>query len=105
MYFVPTGKDITQKLYSLNEHLSGLEDDRQRGRRDELWARTHSRSMSMDAVNTGTTGLVRSITYKNSQRNLSLTSAQSKPIILNYRVKAPKFSRFQFSVTFRKRIH
>ncbi|KAK9693994.1 Popeye protein conserved region [Popillia japonica] len=74
------GKDITQKLYSLNEHLSGLEDDRKRGRRDELWARTHSRSMSMDAVNTGTTGRVRSTTYKNSQRKLSLNSAQNDTI-------------------------
>ncbi|KAI4466255.1 popeye domain containing protein [Holotrichia oblita] len=74
------GKDITQKLYSLNEHLSGLEDDRKRGRRDELWARTHPRSMSMDAVDTGTTGRVRSTNYKNSHRKLSLNSAQNDTI-------------------------
>ncbi|XP_048520992.1 blood vessel epicardial substance-A isoform X2 [Dendroctonus ponderosae] len=58
------GKDITQKLYALNEHLSGLTDERNRGKRDALWAKTNSRSMSMDAVNTGTSGLVRSQAYK-----------------------------------------
>ncbi|XP_071053052.1 blood vessel epicardial substance-A-like [Onthophagus taurus] len=70
------GKDITQKLYSLNEHLTGLEDDRKRVRHGEIWARAHSRSMSMDAVNTGTTGLVRSTNYKSALRKYSLNSAQ-----------------------------
>lgn len=72
------GKDITQKLYSLNEHLHGLEDDRQRVKRDALWAKAHKRSMSMDAVNTGTTGLVRSTAYNATQRKHSLNSSQSK---------------------------
>ncbi|KAJ8960862.1 hypothetical protein NQ318_020160 [Aromia moschata] len=62
------GKDITQKLYALNEHLSGLSDERERGKRKQ-WAKTNSRSMSMDAVNTGTTGLVRSQAYRSSHKN------------------------------------
>nr|XP_015835225.1 PREDICTED: uncharacterized protein LOC100141516 [Tribolium castaneum] len=68
------GKDITQKLYALNEHLTGLSDERQRGKRDEMWAKAHNRSMSMDAVNTGTTGLVRSQAYRSTHRKNSLTS-------------------------------
>ncbi|XP_060518626.1 blood vessel epicardial substance-B-like [Cylas formicarius] len=63
------GKDITQKLYALNEHLSGLSDERNREKRGELWAKAHTRSMSMDAVNTGTTGLVRSQAYRTSMRS------------------------------------
>lgn len=69
-----SGKDITQKLYSLNEHLSGLDDERKRGRRDEIWAKAHTRSMSMDAVNTGPTGLVRSQAFKSSNRKQSVNS-------------------------------
>lgn len=72
------GKDITQKLYALNEHLTGLSDERSRGRRDEIWAKAHNRSMSMDAVNTGTTGLVRSQAYKVSHRKSSLNSTESE---------------------------
>lgn len=68
------GKDITQKLYSLNEHLSGLDDERKRGKRDEMWARAHIRSMSMDAVNTGPTGLVRSKAYRLHNRKHSFNS-------------------------------
>ncbi|XP_057665400.1 blood vessel epicardial substance-B-like [Diorhabda carinulata] len=67
------GKDITQKLYALNEHLSGLNDKRERGQRNKLWARTHSRSMSLDAVNTGTTGLVRSQAYRLAEKNTERT--------------------------------
>lgn len=72
--FLTPGKDITQKLYSLNEHLSDLDDERKRGKRDELWARAHTRSMSMDAVNTGPTGLVRSQAFKNNNRKHSINS-------------------------------
>ncbi|CAH1961970.1 unnamed protein product [Acanthoscelides obtectus] len=64
------GKDITQKLYALNEHLSGLSDERDRGQKNQIWAKTHNRSMSLDAVNTSTTGLVRSQAYKNSQKGI-----------------------------------
>ncbi|XP_017773183.1 PREDICTED: blood vessel epicardial substance-B-like [Nicrophorus vespilloides] len=69
------GKDITQKLYSLNEHLSGLDIEREKSKRDEIWAKTHIRSMSMDAVDTGTTGFVRSSYYKDVQRKHSLNSS------------------------------
>ncbi|VEN49197.1 unnamed protein product [Callosobruchus maculatus] len=71
------GKDITQKLYALNEHLSGLSDERDRGQNNQLWAKTHNRSMSLDAVNTSTTGLVRSQAYKNSQKGNLLNSELS----------------------------
>lgn len=74
LFLMYVGKDITQKLYSLNEHLSGLDDERKRGKRDELWAKAHTRSMSMDAVNTGPTGLVRSQAFKNINRKQSLNS-------------------------------
>lgn len=47
-------------------------------KRDALWAKAHKRSMSMDAVNTGTTGLVRSTDYHSTQRKHSLNSSQSK---------------------------
>lgn len=61
-------------MYSLNEHLSGLDDERKRGKRDEMWARAHNRSMSMDAVNTGPTGLVRSQAFKSNNRKPSFNS-------------------------------
>lgn len=76
------GKDITQKLYSLNEHLSGLDNERKRAKTEELWARAHNRSMSMDAVNTGTTGLVRSDAYKYAQRKSSLTNVQCESALI-----------------------
>ncbi|KAL3280835.1 hypothetical protein HHI36_004066 [Cryptolaemus montrouzieri] len=65
------GKDITQKLYAINDHLTGLNDDLNRGKRNAIWAKTHNRSMSLDAVNTGTTGLVRSQAYKKSQQRVN----------------------------------
>ncbi|KAF7268005.1 hypothetical protein GWI33_018806 [Rhynchophorus ferrugineus] len=71
------GKDITQKLYALNEHLSDISDERNRGKRNEIWAKTHNRSMSLDAVNTGTTGLVRSQAYKSALKNSSAFSPTS----------------------------
>ncbi|KAG5873856.1 hypothetical protein JTB14_019531 [Gonioctena quinquepunctata] len=90
------GKDITQKLYALNEHLSGLSEQRERGKRNSLWAKTHSRSMSMDAVNTGNTGLVRSQDYglwtKNTDRG-SLGKLESQcwvPLVAKqFPVKSP----------------
>ncbi|KAG8234729.1 hypothetical protein J437_LFUL000963 [Ladona fulva] len=66
------GKDITQKLYSLNEHLnphpSGTTG--RRGDNADKWRRTESegrffkRSLSVDAVNTGSKGRVRSMAWK-----------------------------------------
>ncbi|KAK4879120.1 hypothetical protein RN001_007266 [Aquatica leii] len=71
------GKDITYKLYSLNEHLSGLSAERSRTRRGELWAKTHNRSMSVDAVNTGTTGLVRSHAFSVAHKKQASISTES----------------------------
>lgn len=39
-----------------------------------MWAKAHSRSMSMDAVNTGPTGLVRSQAFKSNNRKQSFNS-------------------------------
>jgi hypothetical protein len=43
-----------------------------------MWAKAHNRSMSMDAVNTGTTGLVRSQAYRTAHRKSSLNSNESE---------------------------
>lgn len=51
-----------------------MDDERKRGKRNELWAKAHTRSISMDAVNTGPTGLVRSQAFKNSNRKQSFNS-------------------------------
>lgn len=72
------GKDITYKLYSLNEHLSGINAERKREKKGPFWARTHSRSMSVDAVNTGTTGLVHTDTLSKTQRKLPFSSTECK---------------------------
>lgn len=72
------GKDITQKLYSLNEHLTGLTAERKREKSVEQWTRAHNRSMSVDAVNTGTTGFVRSEHFLGSDRQSSFKSGSSE---------------------------
>ncbi|XP_046383693.1 uncharacterized protein LOC124154174 [Ischnura elegans] len=66
------GKDITQKLYSLNEHLNPHPpgNSGRRGDSGDKWrcaeseARFFKRSMSVDAVNTGSKGRVRSMAWK-----------------------------------------
>ncbi|KAL1497062.1 hypothetical protein ABEB36_008087 [Hypothenemus hampei] len=85
------GKDITQKLYALNEHLSGLTEERKRDKRNALWAKTHSRSMSMDAVNTGTTGLVRSQAYKMASKGPPFSPNRSMGKLHNSRPQQPQW--------------
>ncbi|XP_071440866.1 uncharacterized protein [Hetaerina americana] len=66
------GKDITQKLYSLNEHLNPHPpgNSGRRGDGGDKWrcaeseGRFFKRSMSADAVNTGSKGRVRSMAWK-----------------------------------------
>ncbi|CAI6351046.1 unnamed protein product [Macrosiphum euphorbiae] len=49
------GKDITHKMYSLNEQLGQAKsfDDQTRAARNDHWRQAIYRSVSYDAVNTG----------------------------------------------------
>ncbi|XP_022175923.1 uncharacterized protein LOC111037573 [Myzus persicae] len=60
------GKDITHKMYSLNEQLGQAKsfDDQTRAARNDHWRQAIYRSVSFDAVNTGTKGTVRSSAWK-----------------------------------------
>uniref|UniRef100_A0A2S2R9Y9 Blood vessel epicardial substance-A n=1 Tax=Sipha flava TaxID=143950 RepID=A0A2S2R9Y9_9HEMI len=60
------GKDITHKMYSLNEQLGQAKsfDDQTRAARNDHWRQAIYRSVSFDAVNTGTKGTVRSNAWK-----------------------------------------
>jgi hypothetical protein len=75
------GKDITHKLYSLNEHLGAMANDlaaRALGRPPDHW-RSINRSLSVDAVHTGTRGHVRSVAWRSQQqRRTSATYSDSK---------------------------
>lgn len=61
-----SGKDITHKMYSLNEQLGQAKsfDDQTRAARNDHWRQAIYRSVSFDAVNTGTKGTVRSNAWK-----------------------------------------
>lgn len=58
-----SGKDITHKLYSLNEHLGGLKTS-ETERFNEACKKNLNRSLSLDAVNTGRNGNVRSTAWR-----------------------------------------
>ncbi|XP_023710710.1 blood vessel epicardial substance-A isoform X2 [Cryptotermes secundus] len=71
------GKDITHKLYSLNEHLGAVANSdaasNALGRQPDHW-RAMNRSLSVDAVHTGTRGHVRSLAWRaQQQRRTSAT--------------------------------
>nr|CAD7200297.1 unnamed protein product [Timema douglasi]CAD7406822.1 unnamed protein product [Timema poppensis] len=72
------GKDITHKLYSLNEHLDTSKNDEGRsnlGCHSDYW-KTMNRSLSVDAVHTGTQGHVRSLVWRTqNQRRASITNS------------------------------
>ncbi|XP_066984426.1 blood vessel epicardial substance-like isoform X1 [Macrobrachium rosenbergii] len=80
------GKDITTKLYSLNEQLgvSGLTSEGVRGiGAQDVWRGVVQRSMSVDNVHTGTKGFVRSLAWRASHRRTSATyceSVRSSPV-------------------------
>ncbi|KAJ1528671.1 hypothetical protein ONE63_007065 [Megalurothrips usitatus] len=67
------GKDITHKLYSLNEQMHG--NDRARAIRSDHWRRSMARSVSVDAVNTGTRGHVRSAAFKHARKERAASAA------------------------------
>jgi len=60
------GKDITSKLYALNEQLAGVAIASENATSNPY--RAVSRSLSVDAVNTETAGKVRSTTWKEQKR-------------------------------------
>ncbi|KAK3912482.1 Blood vessel epicardial substance, partial [Frankliniella fusca] len=68
------GKDITHKLYSLNEQMHG--NDRARAARSDHWRRSMARSVSVDAVHTGLRGHVRSTAFKSARRERASSAAQ-----------------------------
>lgn len=61
------GKDITSKLYALNEQLAGVATASENATSNPY--RGVSRSFSVDAVNTETAGRVRSATWKAQMLN------------------------------------
>jgi hypothetical protein len=82
MMVLAVGKDITHKLYSLNEHLGAMANSEAAanalGRHPDYW-RTMNRSLSVDAVHTGTRGHVRSLAWRTQQqRRTSATYSDSK---------------------------
>lgn len=62
------GKDITSKLYALNEQLAGVATTSENA--PSIPYRGVSRSLSVDAVNTETAGRIRSTNWK-TQRQYS----------------------------------
>lgn len=84
--FVPPGKDITTKLYSLNEQLGvstgmGTGDIGRAGSQD-VWRGVVQRSMSLDTVHTGTKGFVRSLAWRASHRRTSASLCDSASELL-----------------------
>ncbi|KAG7208489.1 hypothetical protein KM043_014715 [Ampulex compressa] len=69
------GKDITSKLYALNEQLAGVATTSENATSNPY--RGVARSLSVDAVNTETAGRVRSTTWK-AQRRHSNPRSDSK---------------------------
>ncbi|XP_034239009.1 blood vessel epicardial substance-like [Thrips palmi] len=68
------GKDITHKLYSLNEQMHGA-GERAKAVRSDHWRRSMARSVSVDAVNTGTRGNVRSTAFKAARKERASSAA------------------------------
>lgn len=69
-FFIP-GKDITHKMYSLNEQIGHMctTEALSRAAREDHWRRSMNRSVSVDAVDTGTRGHVRSCAWKQAEKN------------------------------------
>ncbi|KAH0949603.1 hypothetical protein HN011_004712 [Eciton burchellii] len=71
------GKDITSKLYALNEQLAGVATASENATSNPY--RAVSRSLSVDAVNTETAGKVRSTTWKEQKRYTNSCSNRNSP--------------------------
>lgn len=79
------GKDITHKMYSLNEQVGQLctNEAMSRAAKEDHWRRSMNRSVSVDAVDTGTRGHVRSTAWKQVEefRKNSTHSESESPLL------------------------
>lgn len=82
MNYLCIGKDITVKLYSLNEQLGAAFTSHaiSKAVSSDHWRHVMTRSLSVDAVDTGTKGHVRSLAWRqaHSNRRNSLVLSDSK---------------------------
>ncbi|XP_012277107.1 blood vessel epicardial substance [Orussus abietinus] len=81
------GKDITSKLYALNEQLAGIAAANENAAGNPY--RGVARSLSVDAVNTETAGRVRSTTWKAQRRDSNPRSDRSSPAKYSHQYWAP----------------
>ncbi|XP_033227883.1 blood vessel epicardial substance-like [Belonocnema kinseyi] len=81
------GKDITSKLYALNEQLAGVAAAHEHAVSNPY--RGVARSLSVDAVNTETAGRVRSSTWKAQRRYSNPRSDRSSPAQFSHQYWAP----------------
>lgn len=81
------GKDITSKLYALNEQLAGVATASENATSNPY--RGVSRSLSVDAVNTETAGRVRSTTWKAHSPFSNPRSSRNSPTRHSHQYWAP----------------
>ncbi|XP_076686879.1 popeye domain-containing protein 1-like [Andrena cerasifolii] len=81
------GKDITSKLYALNEQLAGVAAASETTTSNPY--RGVARSLSVDAVNTETAGRVRSTTWTAQRRHSNPRSDRSSPSRYSHQYWAP----------------
>ncbi|XP_011332880.1 blood vessel epicardial substance isoform X3 [Ooceraea biroi] len=81
------GKDVTSKLYALNEQLAGVATASENATSNPY--RGVSRSLSVDAVNTETAGRVRSATWKAQRRCSNSRSNKNSPTRYSHQYWAP----------------
>ncbi|XP_066593938.1 blood vessel epicardial substance-B-like [Prorops nasuta] len=81
------GKDITTKLYALNEQLAGVAATNEQNADNPY--RGVARSLSVDAVNTEVAGRVRSLNWKAQKRDSSSRSDRSSPARYSHQYWAP----------------
>ncbi|XP_015601976.1 blood vessel epicardial substance [Cephus cinctus] len=81
------GKDITSKLYALNEQLAGVAAASENASANPY--KGVARSLSVDAVNTEAAGRVRSSTWKAQRRHSNSRSDRSSPARYSHQYWAP----------------
>ncbi|XP_057325929.1 blood vessel epicardial substance-like isoform X1 [Microplitis mediator] len=98
------GKDITSKLYALNEQLAGFVTTQEQTNSSNPY-RGMARSMSVDAVNTETAGRVRSTTWKTQRRHSNPRSSPQRvsnqywtPVVANHFTPSSPFISMQQNV-------
>ncbi|KAG8042689.1 hypothetical protein G9C98_005324 [Cotesia typhae] len=95
------GKDITSKLYALNEQLVGIVTIPESTNNPNPY-RGMARSLSVDAVNTETAGRVRSTTWKSQRRHSNPRSSPQRvsnqywtPVVANHFTPSSPFISMQ----------